>query len=31
LNALAGRAIGLGLADGVAVALRAMTRLLESK
>jgi hypothetical protein len=31
LNALAGRAIGLGLADGVDVALRAMTRLLESK
>ncbi len=31
LSALAGRAIGLGLADGVDVALRAMTRLLESK
>jgi len=30
LNALAGRAIGLGLSDGVDVALRAMARLLES-
>jgi len=31
LNALTDRALGLGLADGVVVALRAMTRLLESK
>lgn len=30
LNALAGRAAGLGLGDGVEVALRALTRLLES-
>jgi glycosyltransferase involved in cell wall biosynthesis len=31
LNALTDRALGLGLADGVDVAMRAMTRLLESK
>jgi hypothetical protein len=31
LNALTDHALGLGLADGVDVALRAMTRLLESK
>jgi UDP:flavonoid glycosyltransferase YjiC (YdhE family) len=31
LHALAGRAAGLGLRDGVEVALRALTRLLESK